>query len=479
MSDFIGENCGIAVAHSLHDVYSMIEALQHRGKDSCGIMAVSDNAIDIIKWIGRVNDFSVRDLQDILQSRVNGYHTFGAHVRYTTSGAPNIWQAHPHFIGGRVFDRGSHMIVRGCEAALIHNGQINPIYLDSVDKSKLVTACDSEALLHYYKNHGARSLQREIPGAYTLAIADKKAKEVLVMRDRTGIRPGVIGIKDGKFCVASEDISFRKSGASFIKQLDPGAIYYFDPTGGYSKEKGLVTRSPKNCFFCWNYVADIESVLEGISVNSLRFALGEQLGLEFIAANPDEQIDFVTFLPHSPEPAAGGFDRAVGKNEFRKVFNKMRDDRSFMGATPESRASSIKKNLYLLSDVEEGCLEGMTGVVIDDSGVRGTNAKHARHLLYDIAKVKKAYYALYTPPIGIIGDDEIPRGCEYGVDMPSRTDNFMARNGAANRTREEISEYIGMPVFYISPQGMFKVFERFGLKRDRLCSFCIGGEKPF
>ena len=31
----------------------------------------------------------------------------------------------------------------------------------------------------------------------------------------------------------------------------------------------------------------------------------------------------------------------------------------------------------------------------------------------------------------------------------------------------------------ISPLGMLKAFERVGIKSDHLCTYCIGGKKPF
>ena len=70
-----------------------------------------------------------------------------------------------------------------------------------------------------------------MPGAFTLAIADKRKKDVIVMRDRTGIKPGVLGWKDGKYGVASEDIAFRKNGGEYVEDLDPGTIYYIEPEG--------------------------------------------------------------------------------------------------------------------------------------------------------------------------------------------------------------------------------------------------------
>ena len=40
MGDDITHNCGFCVAHSLHDAYSFIESLKHRGREAAGIAAI-------------------------------------------------------------------------------------------------------------------------------------------------------------------------------------------------------------------------------------------------------------------------------------------------------------------------------------------------------------------------------------------------------------------------------------------------------
>jgi glutamine phosphoribosylpyrophosphate amidotransferase len=96
--------------------------------------------------------------------------------------------------------------------------------------------------------------------------------------------------------------------------------------------------------------------------------------------------------------------------------------------------------------------------------------------------VKEAVLLSYTPPIGIIGSDGVPRGCMFGVDMPpveNEDHKFIARDGMRNRTIDEISKLIGMRVMYLSVEGMLEVFEELGMPRENLCTYCIGGEHPF
>ena len=84
MGEVIEHNCGLCVAHTLHDTYSFINSLQHRGRDAVGICAIGDNKIDVIKWAGQVNSFDITDLHKIFQR--TEYHTYMAHLRYATRG---------------------------------------------------------------------------------------------------------------------------------------------------------------------------------------------------------------------------------------------------------------------------------------------------------------------------------------------------------------------------------------------------------
>lgn len=472
MSEKVSHNCGLCVAHTLHDTYSFIESLQHRGREATGIAAIGNEKIDVIKWKGTVDRFDITDLHKIFFSP--NYHTYMAHVRYATRGRKDriLEDAHPHVLGGNIEDKGDHIIITDCEMVIVHNGQVDRKYLNIVDKNNLQTECDTEALLHFFRQKSEYEILKEMQGAYTLAVADKKRKEVVVLRDRTGIKPGVLGWKDGKYGVASEDIAFRKNGGEFIEDLEPGSVYYLHPNGTYEKEK-VVEPQLAYCFFEWNYLADVDSILNGISVRRVRESLGEIIAEEF---HPND-IDLVTFLPRCPEVAARSYAKKLDI-PFRYVYYKLRSERSFQGSTADERKESIDKNLYLLPNIDgmsaKEFLKGKEVILMDDSIIRGNNLRRGRDLLYKEAKVEGACIVSYTPQIGIIGDDKIPRGCMFGVDMPP-DDNFIARG----KNLEEISNKMKMPTVYISLEGMLKAYERLGMPKEHLCTYCIGGEHPF
>lgn len=464
MEEIVQSKCGICVTHTLHDAYSFIKSLQHRGREACGIFAFGKNKIDLIKWKGSVTRVDLADLHKIFPASM--YHTYGAHVRYATRGKEGdvLNDAHPHFVGGKIENKGDHMIVRNCDAIIIHNGQVN-----FKDKSK----CDTELLLDYYLTYGEKKLLQDIKGSYSLAIADKRKDEVIVMRDRFGIKPACLGFKDGKYCVASESVSLFENGATLIEDLDSGALYYL--TGNGIVKKSLVTNSSqKNCFFEWNYLSNEKSIIDGVSVSKIRQELGKELAKEF---SPSD-TDIITFLPRCPEPAARSYAKAIKQeNKFRSVFYKLRGERAFQGTSKEERSSSIKTNLYLLPEFQES-LKDKTVVLIDDSTIRGNNSKHAIALLKK-ADVKKVYLLNYTPKIGIVGDDGTPRGCLWGVDMPPEDDFIVRSKDNVNREDKDISREIGAEVFFLSVNGMFRAFERCGIQKENLCTFCIGGSSPF
>ena len=471
MDGTVRHNCGFSVAHTLHDAYRYIRSLQHRGREAAGIAAVGEGRIDVIKWVGGVDRFDITDLHKIFPSP--RYHTYMAHVRYATRGRKDaiLDDAHPHTLGGHVESRGNHILIRECEMVAVHNGQVDWAYFSDLDLEDMKSECDTEALLYLYKRDGEIAFFENVPGAYSMAIADWRKRDVIVMRDRTAIKPGVLGWKDGKYGVASEDIAFRKNGGEYIEDLEPGAIYYLTPEGDYYKES-LQKPRRSQCFFEWNYVADVDSIIDGIGTRRIRESLGEILAEEF---RPDDG-DFVTFLPRCPEVAARSYAKKADL-PFEPVFYKMRGERSFQGSTAEDRKRSIDENLHLLPGIKQR-FQGKTVIMIDDSIIRGNNSLRARYLLYEELGVRKAYLVSYTPPVGVVGADGIPRGCMFGVDMPPHPpagEEFVARG----RTVEEIGQRMGLDVVYISPEGMHRAFARAGMPEDQLCTYCIGGQHPF
>ena len=471
MGEIFEEKCGICLTHTLNDCYDFMRALQHRGRDSAGIAAKTDGRIDVIKWEGSVDKITRSKLANLFKEIDNReYHTFMGHVRYATRGKNEVLQdAHPVCVGGNEIDNGSHRFMLDCDAVGLHNGQIS---IDDIlkDIETSYDELDTKALMEFTLKYGADEIIDNIAGSYTFIFTSKDSLNVDLLRDKHGMMPGVLGEKDRKYVFASEDIALRKNHADIVKDLEPGSFYEFRSDGRMRKKHQSESES-QHCFFQWNYIAHAQSTLEKTGVWSLRRRLGEKLAQHI---TPD--LDIVTYLPDCPRTAADSYAEYLGK-PFKEVFYKLREERSFQGPDKEERKSSIRQNLYVTPIIDgipaEKFLAERSIGIIDDSIIRGNNAKHARDLLLDMG-VSDIHMISYTPPVGIIGKDSVKRGCTFGIDMPP-DDEFIARE----RTLEEISEKMGMHVHYLAYEAMLEAFREEGLDPEKLCTYCIGGKHPF
>jgi len=486
MEDVLRHNCGILVVHSIDDLVNLGPYIQHRGREAAGVFAKSNERVDVFKWVGGVDVFDKETLSQIF-SPDRKYHTFGLHVRYATRGRKDkiLDDAHPHVIGGKRYNLGNHIYIEDCDAAIIHNGQVGGEVFNDLDRSCMLTGCDSELLLHYYKQFGEKKILENIPGSYTLAIADKNRDEIIVLRDPLGMKPGVLGFKNNKAIVASENSLFfagKKNDAEFDHDLKPGKVYYIKSDGNVNSE--IVVSDPKRqyCFMEWNYIASINSVLNHLGVFPVRNYHGEMLA-ELV--NP-AGFDFVTYVPRAPKPAARRYSMLTGLS-FIQAFYKPRDIRTFLGSTEKEREQLSKEHIFPSIEYfpnNDKSIKGKRVLSIDDSTIRGNNARRIRDMIYNDLKVEYAMIANYTPKIGVMGQDGIARGCLYGVDMPP-DDNFIIRpkisgiSSKFERTDEEINEAMGIDIFFPPVENMLRVFERVGMPREKLCTYCIGGPKPF
>ena len=462
----VKHNCGLVVTHTLPDVYYFLKSNQNRGRDAAGIAFISNGRIDVIKWKGLVTDIPLSTLTQLFDQ--NKYHTYLGHIRYATKGDKSklLLDAHPHTIGGQRTENSDHTFILNCDAAIVHNGHINLEFLLKEEITcQLSSKCDSEKLLHYYMQKGEKEIIKNIPGTFTAAIADKRKNEVIVLRDSLGMKPGILGMKDSKYVVSSEDVALINNKAVFEENLDSGSIYYLADDGSFKKEQIVKPQKKQHCFFEWNYIANKNSTIEGLQVNRARRSLGKALAEHFY--KPD--IDIVTYVPNCPETAAKEYARVTGI-PFQPLFYKKNTNRSFLEPTKKERRKSIRNNLHL-NPALMYLIQDKTILIIDDSIVRGTNSPEAINMLKK-SGAKKIYFASYTPKIG--GTNQDPRGCMFGVDMPP-SGEFLARG----RTDAQINQKLGAKVIYLPIEDMLNTFEKLSIPKENLCTYCIGGSHPF
>src|SRR3954452_4407168 len=108
---------------------------------------------------------------------------------------------------------------------VMQNGEIYN-YVELMDElgqlgHRFATSCDTEVIAHAYEEWGPRFLDR-LNGDFAIAVWDRERHEVLLARDRFGVRPLFLAELGGDVCFASEAKALLRH---------PAARREFDPVG--------------------------------------------------------------------------------------------------------------------------------------------------------------------------------------------------------------------------------------------------------
>ncbi len=469
MSGLIRENCGVGLVWDSSDAIKAVrEGLDNRGHNAEGYGTRSNGGISAVRsHFGLMDEQALRTL-----TRYEPGKPIALHTRYATRGDKSDYgllaAAHPHTVGGIDILQGNHLATYAAEEAMVHNGTVNFDF--SPYNLTLKTGCDTESLLCVHHLKGPEYVLRTIPASYSVVTLKAGEDFATAYRDRYGRRPLWLGVdKEGRFIVMSEDRAIKIIGGQPIREIRPGEkvkVYKnnLEPVQVVPAEERL-------CYFEANYIARRLSHLwevlrkQDVNVGQLRRELGTEL---FKEHPPIDGIEFITHIPKSPLDAADAYADAAGLPR-KELYYKINGSRAFMGATQEERENSIRNTLFVdpaLSPVTTG----KRFMAIDDSLVRGTNTP--------VAKIKAAergfemrQLGFYTPVLGGC-EDGVDMGCDHGVDMPRKVENFIASR--VGRDPKKIADTLGVDyVGFLSIEGLVSVFERRGIKRQNLCLECV------
>ena len=134
--------------------------------------------------------------------------------------------------------------------ACVYNGEIYNYRALSADLAArghtFATHSDTEVLVHLYEDHGA-DLVRYLQGMYAFAIYDAERRQVLLARDRLGIKPLYLTRLGNRVAFASSIASLLAAGAS----ADP------DPAGLVQYLRYYRVPEPRTAY------RDVEALLPG------------------------------------------------------------------------------------------------------------------------------------------------------------------------------------------------------------------------
>lgn len=428
--------CGVigtvAKTHVNQDIYDALTAIQHRGQDAAGVLTCDGNKIALRKANGLVREA----LHAKHMLRLQGNMGIG-HVRYPTAGSASAAEAQPFYVNSPY------------GLSIVHNGNlINARELTQnlleADLRHLNTESDSEVLLNVFAHELQRlgkinlspedvftavtAVHERCLGAY-IAVVLIAGYGIVGFRDPHGIRPGVWGTRQTEqgtdYMIASESIALDALGYQLQGDIQPGEAIYITKEGQLHRKQCAKNPVLSPCLFEYIYLARPDSILDGISVHSLRAIMGKLLAEKILKEHPNHDIDVVIPIPDTSRTAALPLAAELGVKYTEGFVKNRYVGRTFIMPGQKLRHKSVRQKLNPIA-LE---FQDKNVLLVDDSIVRGTTSKEIIQMARD-AGAKKVYFASAAP--------EVKYPNVYGIDMPTAEELI-----AHNKSPEEIAKLIG------------------------------------
>ncbi|PLX98318.1 MAG: amidophosphoribosyltransferase [Desulfuromonas sp.] len=444
MFDKFKDECGVfgifGHPEAANLAYLGLYALQHRGQESCGIVASDGNKLRSHRAYGLVSDV-FKD--DTIFDNLPGKSAIG-HVRYSTTGGTDVKNCQPILVD---YHRGS--------IAIAHNGNLVNARecRNELEQAGSIfsTVADTECIIHLLARSQADSLPdrvvealKQVKGAYSLVFLTET--RLVAARDPNGFRPLCLGKIDGAYVIASETCAFDLIEAEFIREIEPGELVVIDKHG-LKSFRPFDQVEPSPCIFEYIYFARPDSTIFGEQVYRVRKEFGRQLAREHAV-----EADVVMAVPDSGVPAAIGYAEESGIPFQLGMIRNHYVGRTFIEPAQSIRHFGVKIKLNPVRDV----IEGKRVIVVDDSIVRGTTSRKIVKMVRN-AGAKEVHVRISSPPTSY--------PCFYGIDTPTRKELI-----ASSHNVDEIARYITADSLgYLAPEGMHAAA---GLHRKESCSFC-------
>ncbi|MGV0432623.1 amidophosphoribosyltransferase [Corynebacterium sp. 20_84] len=440
--------------------YFGLFALQHRGQEGAGIAVGDEGRIVVFKDSGLVSQVFDEAILDALQGDVAIGHT-----RYSTAGSGKWENVQPMF----------RTSPNGTDVSLAHNGNLVNFKTleDEAVRRKLVsaegvegqgsssdTAVVSALLADGVRDDrtlldSARDLLPTLKGAFCLVFTD--GNTLYAARDPHGVRPLSLGRLEQGWVVASETAALDITGASFVRDIDPGELIAIDESGIHTER--FADATPKTCVFEYVYIARPDSVVEGQTVNATRLEIGRRLSH---VAPVDG--DIVMPVPESGTPAAIGYAEESGIPFAQGLMKNAYVGRTFIQPSDTLRQLGLRLKLNPVREI----IEGKSLVVVDDSIVRGNTQRKLIRMLRE-AGAAEVHVRIASPPV------KWP--CFYGIDFASPGE-LIANNagGDEEAVAENICRVIGADsLAFVSIDDMIAST---GKPANNLCAACFDGHYP-
>jgi amidophosphoribosyltransferase len=449
------EECGVFGISNSDDAAALtalgLHALQHRGQEGCGIVSFDGEKYHSEKRFGLVGDNFNKEkvLKNLL-----GKYAIG-HNRYSTTGENTLRNIQPFFADTNAGGIG-----------VAHNGNLtNSVTLRNKlveDGAIFYTTSDTETIVQLIaKSKRNNTVDKvidaifQIQGGYALVMLTQST--LIGVRDPYGIRPLIIGKIKDSYVLASETCALDIIGAKYVRDVENGEIVLIE-NNELKSFKPFPARKVRPCVFEYIYFARPDSLLDGKSAYEHR----KNLGIELAKENKID-ADIVVPVPDSGNAAALGFAQHLKINFELGLIRNHYVGRTFIEPSQKIRSLGVKLKL----NANQSTIKDKRIILVDDSLVRGTTSHKIVKMLYD-AGAKEVHVKIACP--------EIRYPDFYGVDTPTKKELL-----AANKTNEEICEYIGAKSLdFLSLEGLYRAigFEKRNDTYPQLTDHYFTGEYP-
>jgi len=449
------EECGVFGISNAKDASALtalgLHALQHRGQEGCGIVTFDGEKYYSEKRFGLVGDNFNKEK---VLNNLKGNYAIG-HNRYSTTGNNILRNIQPFFADTNAGGIG-----------VAHNGNLtNSIALRNKlveDGAIFYTTSDTETIVQLIaKSKRLKTIDKvidaifQIQGGYALVMLTQNS--LIGVRDPYGIRPLVIGKLGNSYVLASETCAFDIIGAKYIREVENGEIILIE-NNELKSIKPFPAKKVRPCVFEYIYFSRPDSLIGGKTAYEHRKNIGRELAKE-----NDTDADIVVPVPDSGNAAAMGFAQELKINFEHGLIRNHYVGRTFIEPSQKIRSLGVKLKL----NANQTTIKNKKIILIDDSLVRGTTSYKIVKMLYD-AGAKEVHVKIACP--------EIRYPDFYGVDTPTKKELL-----AANKTNDEICEYIGAKSLrFLSIEGLYKAigFEKRNETYPQLTDHYFTGEYP-
>lgn len=450
----LNEECGVfgiwGNQDAAHLSYYGLHALQHRGQEGAGIVTTDGNQLQAVRGEGLVNDvFNENKLRKVVG------HAAIAHVRYATAGGKGLENVQP-------------LLFRSSTGslAIAHNGNlVNATHLKQfLERSGSIfnSTSDTEVVVHLIKKskHSPfRSKVKEalslLKGAFSIILLTND--QMIVARDRNGLRPLSLGKLGDSYVVASETCAFDLIGAEYVREVEPGELLIISNKG--LEVDSYVEKDKRTmCAMEYVYLARPDSNIDEVNIHMARKRMGKELAKECAHI----EADVVTGVPDSSISAAIGFSEASGIPYELGLIKNRYVGRTFIQPTQELRERGVKMKLSPVVQV----VKGKRVVMVDDSIVRGTTSRRIVRMLKE-AGAAEVHVVISSPPM--------TDPCYYGIDTSTHEELI-----ASSHSVEDIRVAIEADTLtFLSLEGMVRATNRpFEDENGGLCVACFTGKYP-